>query len=106
VGSFQMVLASRARRDESTTSLGTVETNRLRRAVLDHVLAQHPHRHLTIPALVHEMQAGVFDYEEGAELETAIRDCVGEGFLTVRRSQIWPTQLALEDDEATVQERL
>lgn len=65
-----------------------------RHAVLELVLALHPQRHLTIPALVSSM----LDLPEcgGAELERAVRDCVGEGFLWLKRGHLWPTLLALE----------
>lgn len=70
--------------------------DRTRRDVLDYVLAHHPHQHLTIPVLVREMQAGVFNFEGGSELECAIRDCVGEGLMEIERGRLWPTRLALE----------
>lgn len=70
--------------------------SRTRRAVLDHILALHPHQHLTIPVLIREMQAGAFDFGDGPELECAIRDCVGEGLMEIEGGRLWPTQLALE----------
>lgn len=74
--------------------------DRTRQAVLDYVLTLHPKQHLTIPALVREMQAGMFDFGEGTELECAVRDCVGEGLLSIERGQLRPTQLALESEDA------
>jgi hypothetical protein len=70
--------------------------DRTKRAVLDYVLALHPHQHLTIPALVREMQAGAFDFGGGCELECAIRDCVAEGLMEIEGGRLWPTRLALE----------
>ena len=85
-------------------SFSTNEDERFRRAVLDHILALHPHRHLRIPALVQEMLAGSAHFGGGAELECAIRDCVCKGLLSIKRGRLWPTQLALESEEETQNE--
>lgn len=61
--------------------------------VLDYVLALHPERHLTIPALVEAvLDKDSPDFGCGSELECAIRDYVSEGVLRLNAGEVWPTR--------------
>lgn len=61
--------------------------------VLIHVLTRHPAL-LTIPDLVREITSGSEDFDEGDNIERAIRDLVGYGLLHCPGGLVLPTPAA------------
>jgi hypothetical protein len=61
--------------------------------VLIHVLTRHPTL-LTIPDLVREITSGSEDFDEGDNVERAIRDLVGYGLLHCPGGLVLPTPAA------------
>lgn len=70
------------------------EDERVERAVLAFVLAEHPD-HLTIPELSRTLNEGPGDFARADAVERAIRELVGGGLLHCQGGLVMPTRAAL-----------
>jgi len=73
----------------------TVDADRkVERAVLFHVLDEHPDR-FTIPELCRVMNAGEAAFDREDAVERAIRELVGAGLLRCAEGYVLPTRAAI-----------